>query len=94
MKKLLTILAFLMLSTSVFAEPAKLEGITTCTGEYALCAASTCKPTGKMITGNNGVAYPEVECRCPILNGTAIADTSAGNMKGSCAATVRKVQMA
>ena len=31
--------------------------------------------------------YPEVECRCPILKGTSIADTSAGNMKGSCAAT-------
>jgi len=92
MKKLLTILAFLMLSTSVFAQPSP-AGITTCTGEYALCAASTCKPvlnkdgTSKMITGNNGVPYPEVECRCPILNGVSIADTSAGNMKGSCAAT-------
>ena len=87
MKKLLVILAFMMLSSSVFAQSSKLEGITTCNGEYALCAASTCKPTGKTITGNNGVAYPEVECRCPILNGTAIADTSAGNMNGSCTAT-------
>ena len=87
MKKLLIILASLLLSSPVFAEPAKLDGITTCNGEYALCAASTCKPTGKTITGNNGVPYPEVECRCPILNGVAIADTSAGNMKGSCSAT-------
>lgn len=86
MKKLLIILALLLLSSSVFAQPSK-DGITTCNGEYALCAASTCKPTGKTITGNNGVAYPEVECRCPVLNGTSIADTSAGNMKGSCAAT-------
>ena len=86
MKKLLAILAFLMLSNSVLAQPSK-DGITTCNGEYALCAASTCKPTGRTITGNNGVPYPEVECRCPILNGTAIADTSAGNMKGSCTAT-------
>jgi hypothetical protein len=86
MKKILAILALMMLPNLVFAQPSK-DGITTCNGEYALCAASTCKPTGKMITGNNGVPYPEVECKCPILNGVAIADTSAGNMKGSCAAT-------
>jgi hypothetical protein len=89
-------IALVMLSTTtVSAQPSK-DGITTCDGEYALCAASTCKPvmnkdgTPKMITGNNGVAYPEVECKCPILNGTAIADTSAGNMKGSCTATDSK----
>jgi hypothetical protein len=58
--------------------------ITTCTGDYALCAASTCKPTGKMITGASGIAYPEVACKCPILNGEAIADTTMGNMQGSC----------
>ena len=86
MKKLLIILASLLLSSPVYAQPSK-DGITTCKGEYALCAASTCKPTGKTITGNNGVPYPEVECRCPILDGTSIADTSAGNMQGSCAAT-------
>ena len=86
MNRLLAILAFLMMSNPVFAQPSK-DGITTCTGEYALCAASTCKPTGKTITGNNGIPYPEVECRCPILSGTSIADTSAGNMKGSCTAT-------
>ena len=60
MKKLFAILAFLMLSNTVSAQPSK-DGITTCSGEYALCAASTCKPTGKTITGNNGVPYPEVE---------------------------------
>jgi hypothetical protein len=91
-KQLLTTLAFVVLSAPVVAQ-LPTAGITTCDGEYALCAASTCKPvlnkdgTPKMITGNNGVAYPEVECRCPILKGHAIADTSAGNMKGSCTAT-------
>jgi hypothetical protein len=89
MKRLLTTLAFLMLSTPVLAQLST-SGITTCNGDYALCAASTCKPTGKMITGNNGVPYPEVECKCPILNGVAIADTSAGNMQGTCAATDSK----
>lgn len=86
MKKILAILAFVILSTPTSAQSSK-DGITTCNGEYALCAASTCKPTGKTITDNNGVPYPEVECKCPILNGVAIADTSAGNMKGSCTAT-------
>jgi hypothetical protein len=61
--------------------------VTICKGEFALCAASTCTPTGKTITGNNGVAYPEVVCRCPILTGDNIADPAMGNMLGSCAAS-------
>lgn len=81
-KLLLAVLAVLSFDIS-----AQTTGITTCDGEYALCAASTCKPTGKTITGNNGVAYPEVVCSCPILNGRSIADVTAGNMKGTCAAT-------
>ena len=72
------------------AESKTTSGLTVCDGQYALCAASTCKPTGKMITGNNGTPYPEVECRCPILEGRAIADTKAGNMAGSCAPTDSK----
>ena len=87
MKQILMMLATLSASTVLAqAKPATPE-LTVCNGEYALCAASTCTPTGKTITGNNGVAYPEVLCRCPILTGHAIADTSAGNMKGSCAPT-------
>tara|TARA_R110000744_G_scaffold49636_3_gene107801 strand:+ start:313 stop:894 length:582 start_codon:yes stop_codon:yes gene_type:complete len=58
--------------------------ITTCKGKYALCAASTCQPTGKTITTTNGSTYPEVVCKCPILDGEAIADTTMGNMQGSC----------
>ncbi|HTV44335.1 MAG TPA: hypothetical protein VMF05_03380 [Stellaceae bacterium] len=60
-----------------------------CTGYYALCAASTCTPTGKTITVNvasGGTAkFPEVECTCPIESGDAIADVDGGNMRGSCA---------
>lgn len=59
-----------------------------CGGYYALCAASTCKPTGKMITVNvNGggtAQYPEAVCTCPIESGEAIADVTGGNMRGSC----------
>jgi len=76
--------------TATKAESKTTSGLTVCDGQYALCAASTCKPTGKTITGNNGTPYPEVECRCPILEGRAIADTKAGNMAGSCAPTDSK----
>ena len=84
MQKLMAILT-LLFTTAVFSQTT--PELTVCNGDYALCAASTCVPTGKTITGNNGVPYPEVECRCPILNGLAIADTSAGNMKGTCEPT-------
>lgn len=81
------ILAILLTAIAFSTQAGQLD---ICKGDYALCAASTCKPTGKTITGNNGIAYPEVECRCPILYGSAIADTSAGNMKGTCAPTDSK----
>jgi hypothetical protein len=59
-----------------------------CGGYYALCAASTCTPTGKMITvnvsGGGTAQYPEAECTCPIESGEAVADVAGGNMKGSC----------
>ena len=60
------------------------QQLTICSGNYALCAASTCKLTGKTIKTNDGKTYPEVVCTCPVLNGKSIADTSAGVMKGSC----------
>ena len=82
MKTLLVLLA--LFTSAAYADP---SGLTICNGEFALCAASTCVPTGKTITGNNGVAYPEVVCRCPILKGKNIADTSMGNMQGSCEAS-------
>ena len=86
MKKILLLLAVLAFNAHAKDTP----GITVCNGEYALCAASTCKPTNKTIIGTNGIPYPEVECRCPILNGRAIADTTAGNMQGSCNPTDSK----
>ena len=87
MKQIFMMLVTLSASTVLAQVKPATPELTVCNGEYALCAASTCTPTGKTITGNNGVAYPEVLCRCPILTGRAIADTSAGNMKGSCAPT-------
>ena len=70
-----------------------------CAGEFALCASSTCKPTGKTITveedgGKTTKQYPEAVCKCPVItqeiaeqNGSplvGIAGLNQGNMKGSC----------
>jgi hypothetical protein len=60
-----------------------------CHQEFALCAASSAKPTGKQIAVNasNGtvVMYPEALAVCPVLHGPSVADVTGGNMKGSCA---------
>jgi len=67
-----------------------LFGYQICTGPYALCAASTCTPTGGSITvnvaGGGTASFPEATCTCPIFDGPAIADVNGGNMQGSCAA--------
>lgn len=58
-----------------------------CTGDFALCAASTCKPTGSTIevnTATGTASFPAAECTCPIFSGHSIADLKGGNMKGSC----------
>src|SRR5262245_43355485 len=69
-----------------------LEGFRTCPGEFALCAASICTPTGRNITvackaGTPGcstltgtASFPEAQCTCPIFPGPSIADVNGGNM--------------
>jgi hypothetical protein len=54
-------------------------------GNFALCAASICTPTGKkiMVNGSN-IPFDEADCLCPVFSGTAIADVAGGNMNGSC----------
>ena len=74
-------------------------GLTQCQGEFALCAASTCTPTGKKIKvnedgGKTSRLYEEASCTCPIIdkkiaeaNGVdlvGLAAVNEGNMKGSC----------
>jgi hypothetical protein len=67
------------------------EGFRTCPGEFALCAASICTPTGGTIevkceAGTSGcrpdgtASFPEAQCTCPIFPGPSIADVSGGNM--------------
>ena len=59
-----------------------------CSGYFALCAASTCTPTGKKIAVNTitgGTAnFPEADCTCPVILGQSLANLSGGNMQGSC----------
>lgn len=89
-------ISLLLVSLTLQSPPALPTGVTTCTGEFALCAASTCTPVldsqgqPKMIhvrvAGGGLASYPEMSCTCPILKGKAIADVTGGNMRGSCAA--------
>jgi hypothetical protein len=59
-----------------------------CHGYFALCAASTCTPTGNKIhvnvSGDDTALFPEADCTCPVFSGNAIADVVGGNMQGSC----------
>jgi len=74
-------------------------GIAMCAGEFALCASSTCKPTGKTITvkedgGKTTKQYPEAICKCPVITENiasqnnsplaGLAGLNEGNMDGSC----------
>src|SRR5665213_1891297 len=64
-----------------------LYNLQVCKGSYALCAASTCTPTGGTIDVNTATGtntFSAAACTCPVYNGPAIADPSGGNMKGSC----------
>lgn len=81
-------------------KPVQNIGIQECKGEFALCASSTCRLTGRNITvktadGKGTREYPEVICKCPIIteqiaieNGVPLSGmggVNQGNMQGSCA---------
>jgi hypothetical protein len=59
-----------------------------CHGYFALCPASTCTPTGGLITvrtATGGTArFPAADCTCPVIYGPSIANLAGGNMQGSC----------
>jgi len=94
------ILMLLLCVALVLQSPSPPTGVTTCSGEFALCAASTCTPVldrqgqPKMIqvrvAGGGLASYPEMSCTCPVLKGKAIADVNSGNMRGSCAAPSKR----
>ena len=88
LKAILGLSAMLLVLGPPTARPGGAQPNTICTGYFALCAASTCTPTGKKITvkvASGGTAqFPEADCQCPIFCGPAFADTTGGNMQGSC----------
>src|SRR5215813_14889178 len=58
-------------------------GFRLCPGEFALCAASICTPTGGMIevkTATGTAFFREAQCTCPIFPGPSIGDISGGNI--------------
>lgn len=63
------------------ADPIPGVSIQVCPQKFALCAASTCKPTGKKINVL-GQEFDEVTCDCPVLEGPSVANTAL--MNGSC----------
>jgi hypothetical protein len=89
MKKLLVTLALLSSVTAIAGKPGDAgPNLMICQGEYALCAASSTKPTGKTITVN-GTDFKEGVAVCPVLSGKSIAD---GNlMNNSCKSPKGKV---
>jgi hypothetical protein len=82
--------AVLLVFAPPTARPGAAQGIDFqfCNGYFALCAASTCTPTGKQITVNvatGGTAtFPEADCTCPVILGPSVANLAGGNMQGSC----------
>ncbi len=86
-KRALSLLALvLLLAIPVEAKPkakssSKGPDLSICPGPFALCAASTCKFTGKRLPNSK---FREVVCTCPVLQGPSIAALHGGNMQGSC----------
>jgi hypothetical protein len=63
------------------------EGFRLCPGDFALCAASTCTPTGGKIRVNTATGHADFDaamCTCPIFPGPGLADVDGGNMHGTC----------
>jgi hypothetical protein len=59
------------------------EGFRLCPGDFALCAASICTPTGGTIevkTATGTARFPEAQCICPIFRGPSIGDVNGGNI--------------
>src|SRR4029077_17656509 len=58
-------------------------GFRFCPGDFALCAASICTPTGKKIEGKTAsgtASFDEAQCICPIFPGPSIGDVRGGNI--------------
>ena len=83
----LALIGAVLLATSQVTAQSFQHDFQFCIGDFALCAASTCTPTGGMIdvnTATGTMPFAAAQCTCPIFSGPAIADLNGGNMKGTC----------
>jgi len=74
--------AILLAAPHVMAQ-GTLEGVRLCPGDFALCAASICTPTGGTIqvkTATGTASFSEAKCICPIFPGPSIGDVAGGNI--------------
>ena len=72
---------FLLFALACAVMPVQADPLITCSGQYALCAASSTTPTGKTIV-INGVTFQEGISVCPVLSGESVGDAA---LIGSCA---------
>ena len=84
--------AMVLLFAPPTARPSRAQGnpldLQICSGYFALCAASTCTPTGNKIAVNTVTGgtrnFDEADCTCPVILGLSLADLAGGNMQGTC----------
>src|SRR5262249_52277605 len=77
-----TLIGVVLLAAPQVMAQGIVEGFRACPGEFALCAASTCTPTGNQIdvnTEGGTASFPEAMCTCPIFPGPGLADVNGGN---------------
>ena len=81
------LLTLLCLSADAVVAAQQITDFRFCPGQFALCAASICTPTGNTIKVNgSNQQFDEADCLCPVFTGLSVADVKGGNMQGSCAA--------
>lgn len=62
---------------------AQRKSLILCNGSYALCSASTCEPTERLIQVQNEW-FREAVCVCPVFEGEALGELNGGTMGDSC----------
>src|SRR5215813_10165166 len=78
-----SLIGAILLAVPEVMSQGSLEGIRLCPGDFALCAASICTPTGgkiKVTTATGTASFDEAKCICPIFPGPSIGDVKGGNI--------------
>ena len=78
-----SLIGAILLAVPQVMSQGSLDGIRLCPGDFALCAASICMPTGgkiKVTTATGTASFDEAKCICPILPGPSIGVVKGGNI--------------